>query len=150
MPHHFPFILTVPVPHELLHFYCYSSGLDPAGPLFTNNVDAGLTTESGRFVDVIHTDGLVFGLMNQLGHVDFYVNGGAYQPGCYSRTFRVLGEYKPWTKHGRNMDETWTFHGQLASSLAAQRLRQGGFILPTPSSAACAATRCASRAGSQH
>ena len=25
--------------------------------------------------------------------------------------------------HGRNMDETWTFHGQLASSLAAQRLR---------------------------
>ena len=25
--------------------------------------------------------------------------------------------------HGRNMDETWTIHGQLASSLAAQRLR---------------------------
>ena len=24
--------------------------------------------------------------------------------------------------HGRNMDETWTIHGQLASSLAAQRL----------------------------
>ena len=25
--------------------------------------------------------------------------------------------------HGRTMDETWTIHGQLASILAAQRLR---------------------------
>ena len=39
-------------------------------------------------------------------------NRGLSQPSCRASI-----------NHGRNMDETWTIHGQLASSLAAQRLR---------------------------
>ena len=58
------------------------SGLDPAGPIFLNNVAAGLTRNSGHFVDVIHTGGLFLGIRKPLGHVDFYVNGGIIQPGC--------------------------------------------------------------------
>ena len=41
--------------------------------------------------------------------------------------------------HGRNMDETWTIHGQLASSLAAQRLRH-----------ALSRKRCAARSTGVH
>lgn len=42
-----------------------------------------LTTTDAEFVDVIHTDGGVFGFPVALGHVDFFPNGGfPLQPGC--------------------------------------------------------------------
>ncbi|XP_018328181.1 pancreatic lipase-related protein 2 isoform X2 [Agrilus planipennis] len=60
------------------------SGLDPAGPYF----DAIFTTRSRRiqkhdadFVDIIHTDAF-YGYNSDLGHVDFYPNGGRLQPQC--------------------------------------------------------------------
>ena len=63
------------------------AGLDPAGPLFRRNTAAGLTRGSGDFVDAIHTDGQVFGMMTPIGHVDFYPNGGKTQPGCKFRKY---------------------------------------------------------------
>lgn len=58
------------------------TGLDPAGPCFRalppnmrfNKADA-------EKVDVIHTNMDGFGMAEPLGHVDFYANGGEYQPG---------------------------------------------------------------------
>lgn len=66
------------------------TGLDPAGPLFTNVHDPRFRLDPGDagYVDVIHTDmprrGSVFGLgMRRIaGHTDFFVNGGIRQPGC--------------------------------------------------------------------
>eukprot|EP00091_Calanus_sinicus_P019315 TRINITY_DN479_c0_g1_i4.p1 TRINITY_DN479_c0_g1~~TRINITY_DN479_c0_g1_i4.p1 ORF type:complete len:571 (+),score=145.01 TRINITY_DN479_c0_g1_i4:112-1824(+) len=82
------------------------TGLDPAGPRFEKNnyLDALhdlktniLTAESAKFVDVIHTNGgftpsalsAVFhwerprlGYLQQLGHMDFYPDGGSHQSGC--------------------------------------------------------------------
>lgn len=59
------------------------TGLDPAMPLFvTADVDNKLDASDAEFVDVIHTNALVQGKIEQCGHVDFYVNGGVYQPGC--------------------------------------------------------------------
>ena len=77
------------------------SGLDPAGPRF---VDGPLTSaipelyenrlnpESASFVDAMHTDGSLtpaavwfeprLGDLHQLGHMDFYPQGGSEQPGC--------------------------------------------------------------------
>ncbi|XP_046636860.1 pancreatic lipase-related protein 2-like isoform X1 [Daphnia pulicaria] len=61
------------------------TGLDPAGPFFRLvPFYARLDPSDAQFVDVIHTDGgtLGAGLMEPLGHLDFYPNGGMRQPGC--------------------------------------------------------------------
>lgn len=65
------------------------TGLDPALPAFEGfgkAVQLGKT--DAEFVDVIHTDGspvspFGVGVKQPHGHVDFYVNGGSVQPGCF-------------------------------------------------------------------
>ena len=63
------------------------AGLDPAGPGFGYDNDTRLRLDSSDavYVDVIHTNiDAVFelGLGVRTGHVDFYPNKGARQPGC--------------------------------------------------------------------
>lgn len=64
------------------------TGLDPAAPYFQNTGPiVYLDRTDAHFVDVIHTDtgdGLdfAFGMHTAIGHVDFYPNGGKFQPGC--------------------------------------------------------------------
>lgn len=61
------------------------TGLDPAMPLFiTANVKDKLDKSDAEFVDIIHTNALVQGKIEQCGHVDFYMNGGVMQPGCFA------------------------------------------------------------------
>ncbi|XP_068086540.1 lipase member H [Anabrus simplex] len=59
------------------------TGLDPASPLFElASNEHKLDSSDAEFVDVIHTNALVQGKAERLGHVDFYMNGGTHQPGC--------------------------------------------------------------------
>ncbi|XP_069703414.1 pancreatic triacylglycerol lipase-like [Periplaneta americana] len=67
------------------------TGLDPASPIFRSKLlvepERKLDKYDAEFVDVIHTDGSPvwtdgFGLLQPLGHVDFFPNGGREQPGC--------------------------------------------------------------------
>ncbi|ALC38227.1 CG34447, partial [Drosophila busckii] len=59
------------------------TGLDPAKPLFIlSGKDRRLDADDAEFVDVLHTDTLGRGMMRSMGHVDFYPNFGAVQPGC--------------------------------------------------------------------
>lgn len=67
----------------------FLAALDPAGPFFHNQMVSGrLDSTDALFVDVIHTDvnnpwyWYNMGLQEPIGHVDFYPNGGGYQPGC--------------------------------------------------------------------
>ncbi|XP_063235085.1 pancreatic lipase-related protein 2-like [Bacillus rossius redtenbacheri] len=59
------------------------TGLDPAGPMWPS-VDRHdrLDQASGAHVQAIHTNGGGLGFGNNLGHADFYPNGGARQEGC--------------------------------------------------------------------
>ncbi|XP_071986112.1 inactive pancreatic lipase-related protein 1-like [Engystomops pustulosus] len=68
------------------------SGMDPAGQLFIGvNADNRLDPSDAIFVDVIYCNetpfvlgiGILFyGTYIVSGHVNFYVNGGMWQPGC--------------------------------------------------------------------
>jgi hypothetical protein len=74
-----------------------NAGLDPAGPLFTlNDTDARLDTTDGEFVDIIHTNGGTLlhdqqGFLPPIGHIDFYPNGGQFQPGCTANRVESTG-----------------------------------------------------------
>nr|CAH7728372.1 unnamed protein product [Callosobruchus chinensis] len=57
-------------------------GLDPAGPFFTvKNLDNRLDSTDAKFVQVVHTNDGFLGFSGQLGHADYYPNGGKTQPG---------------------------------------------------------------------
>lgn len=72
------------------------SGLDPAGPFFQQtDPHVRLDPSDAEFVDVVHTDGSSFselgmGAPQEMGHVDFYPNGGRNQPGCDPDVFSKL------------------------------------------------------------
>ncbi|XP_078049734.1 uncharacterized protein LOC144476529 [Augochlora pura] len=60
------------------------TGLDPAMPLFvTVDKDHKLDASDAEFVDVLHTNAFIQGKVEMSGHVDFYMNGGINQPGCW-------------------------------------------------------------------
>ena len=92
--------------------------MDPAGPGFSSYMDrvrdvARLSRDSADLVDVIHTDGtgfMSYGLLEPLGHMDFYPNGGAWQPGCLTYA-AAMGD-----DGGKNI--MTSYHGNAFKSLA--------------------------------
>ncbi|RUS82423.1 hypothetical protein EGW08_009811 [Elysia chlorotica] len=69
------------------------SGLDPAQPSYHNfSTDVRLDSSDASFVDVIHTDAIPFdtlggfGMIEPVGHIDFYPNAGRHQPGCHDES----------------------------------------------------------------
>ncbi|XP_034826452.1 phospholipase A1-like [Maniola hyperantus] len=57
------------------------SALEPAGPCFrTLSPKERLDASDADFVQVIHTNIDGYGMATRMGHVDFYVNGGEFQP----------------------------------------------------------------------
>lgn len=75
------------------------TGFDPAGPYFEHLPPAArLWYTDALFVDSIHTDSrteiltLGLGMEETYSHIDFYVNGGNYQPGCLRDQFSIILE----------------------------------------------------------
>ncbi|XP_055319675.1 pancreatic triacylglycerol lipase [Sitodiplosis mosellana] len=61
------------------------TALDPALPLFITAAPADkLDPTDAEFVDVYHSNAFVQGQIERCGTVDFYMNGGILQPGCFS------------------------------------------------------------------
>ena len=65
------------------------AGLDTAAPLFEHeDSEVRLDKSDAEFVDGIHTNtqkvaiATGIGMKREVGHIDFYVNGGSRQPGC--------------------------------------------------------------------
>nr|XP_048278855.1 lipase member I isoform X1 [Myodes glareolus] len=71
------------------------TGLDPAGPNFSRKPSTSrLDYTDAKFVDVIHTDSNGLGIVEPLGHIDFYPNGGKQQPGCPTNLFSGVNYIK--------------------------------------------------------
>lgn len=69
------------------------TGLDPAGPGYTDvPLNFRLDRNDAHLVDIIHTNMKVLSLPHPQGHIDFYPNGGKFQPGCPDM-------YDIWTLH---------------------------------------------------
>ncbi len=61
------------------------TGLDPAGPLWNIlPTNMRLWKTDALFVDAVHTSSFAEGMVQAVGQIDFYVNGGVEQPGCLS------------------------------------------------------------------
>lgn len=60
------------------------TGLDPAGPLYEGSDSSHrLSPDDARFVEAIHTNGGILGIVEAVGDLDVYYNGGVgTQPGC--------------------------------------------------------------------
>ncbi|XP_045470697.1 pancreatic lipase-related protein 2-like [Harmonia axyridis] len=59
------------------------TGLDPALPGYNERgPHVKLDPSDAELVEVIHTYMKILGYARPLGHIDFYANGGRYQPGC--------------------------------------------------------------------
>lgn len=57
------------------------TGLDPAGPCYRAlPKEERLDVSDAEKVDIVHTNIDGFGIAERLGHIDFYVNGGEFQP----------------------------------------------------------------------
>ncbi|CAG0887180.1 unnamed protein product [Darwinula stevensoni] len=78
------------------------TGLDAARPFFKDDPSYGLDTHldagDAEFVDVIHSNaGLLIagclGIIEPIGTVDFYPNGGSDQPGCNNLFFGALEDF---------------------------------------------------------
>lgn len=66
------------------------SGIDPAGLNYRNVSDSQrISTRSGKLVEIVHTSS-EWGLIEAVGHIDFYVNGGMRQPSCKPLMSHVL------------------------------------------------------------
>jgi len=64
------------------------TGLDPAAPeYYEATASERLGKEDATFVEIIHSNAcnlldFCVGLVKEIGHVDYYPNGGDHQPGC--------------------------------------------------------------------
>nr|XP_022917694.1 lipase member I-like [Onthophagus taurus] len=75
------FIANALFPYKLARI----TGLDPAMPGFATVPNSQkLDASDAEFVDVIHTNAFFQGQIQESGHVDFFVNGGVVQPGCWA------------------------------------------------------------------
>jgi len=77
------------------------TGMDPAGPNFEGSSDKtiGINPTSATFVDILHTDsrGLsALGTLRDVGHIDFYPQGGSGQPGCFLKNRFTDANFAQW------------------------------------------------------
>ncbi|KAK9507399.1 hypothetical protein O3M35_007262 [Rhynocoris fuscipes] len=101
------------------------TGLDPAGPFFGHSKDYRISSESAKFVDIIHTTGATLALAPALGHADFYPNGGtAIQPGCGYDIFLMRSHRRSYWLFAESITSPNAFISESCSSWDQYKLNE--------------------------
>ncbi|CAL4217380.1 unnamed protein product [Meganyctiphanes norvegica] len=91
------------------------SGLDPAGPYFTWMPSFVILDETDAiFVDNYHTDARPlylggYGTPQAMGNVDFYPNGGSFQPGCGLRNVLACSHSRAIDLYRDTLNQTYPY-----------------------------------------
>lgn len=92
-------------------------GMDPAGPLYTlTSKKERLAAGDAKFVQIIHTNGLILGMSSSIGDSDFYPNGGMTQPGCPVDTTGLCAHAKAYLYFAEALSRGDVFVGRACSS----------------------------------
>lgn len=66
-----------------------------------------VSKSDGNYVQIIHSNGGEFGMLNSTGSADFYPNGGSHNPGCLVEATGTLFEHhQKFCNHAR----AWHFY----------------------------------------
>lgn len=91
-------------------FSCLAVGLDPAAPFFKDNPQLALNGSDATNVMVFHTNTDRYGVMNEIGPNDTFVNGGTKQPECKRKlTDNICSHNRGWevySDHLKNINTT--------------------------------------------
>ncbi|XP_065205841.1 lipase member I-like [Planococcus citri] len=72
------------------------TGIDPANDGFFEDYATDkytLTKEDAKLVDVIHSNAGINGVLPPMGHIDWYPNGGIFQPQCHVPNSNEINAY---------------------------------------------------------
>ncbi|XP_048000848.1 phospholipase A1-like isoform X2 [Leguminivora glycinivorella] len=103
------------------------TGLDPSGPCFkTMPLEHRLNPSDAEHIEIVHTNIDGFGTPEPLGHVDFYANGGEYQPSDipYIPCLVVCSHLKSVFYWWQALEHPNKFIGQKCDSVQAARYNE--------------------------
>ncbi|XP_014207069.1 pancreatic triacylglycerol lipase isoform X2 [Copidosoma floridanum] len=101
------------------------TGLDPANPLFYHFGADHISEKSARQVDIIHTDGGLYGAFERTGRTDFFPNGGGRpQPGCHLIGLPLspkdlCSHWRSWRYYAESVVHNEAFPALACNSLAS-------------------------------
>lgn len=99
------------------------TGLDPALPLFFKGGKDTLSKQDADFVEVVHSCMGIVGMISDIGHIDFYPNGGLpFQPGC--SVDLVCSHGRSFEYYAESIVKPTAFLGTYCESLLAYELGQ--------------------------
>lgn len=91
--------------------------MDPAWFLYDScGTKCRISTESGKNVEILHTNDRIIGNPNQLGHLDFYPNGGKKQPGCIFDIFGLCSHHRSLLYYLESLTTKRGFYGMQCNS----------------------------------
>ena len=80
--------------------------------------DRILSKHDAKTVEVIHTNAGTCGVDENIGHIDFYPNGGSDQPGCI---FNICSHIRAYKLYAESINNETRFYGRQCSNLRSAK-----------------------------
>ncbi|XP_071644563.1 pancreatic triacylglycerol lipase-like isoform X2 [Temnothorax longispinosus] len=95
----------------------YVVGLDPALPGFSRaGPGSMISSDDAKYVEIIHTNGGLLGILAAIGDVDYYPNGGERQHGCRVDPGGACSHARSYKFFAESINSEVGFHGKSCTS----------------------------------